>query len=149
MLDAVSTAVGAASQPLTASQQAAWAKLKDAAQQFEGIFVGMLFKEMHTVPKTSITGVVSEADRTFSEMLDQNRADALAKTGAFGIAKILEQQLRASVLGIADVPVASMSLGAPSSSTVQSTAPTHSSRPLTLPAAAVNAYRVSMPTGEK
>jgi Rod binding domain-containing protein len=31
-------------------------------------------------------------------MLDEKRADAIAKTGQFGIAKMVESQLRASVL---------------------------------------------------
>jgi hypothetical protein len=39
------------STPLTADQQAALKKLHDAATQLEGVFAGMLFKEMHkTVP---------------------------------------------------------------------------------------------------
>jgi Rod binding domain-containing protein len=36
-------------------------------------------------------------------MLDEERANAIAKTGSFGIAKIVEQQLRASVLGAPDL----------------------------------------------
>jgi Rod binding domain-containing protein len=31
-------------------------------------------------------------------MLDEKESDAIAKTGSFGIAKIVEQQLRAQVL---------------------------------------------------
>lgn len=94
-------------QPLTADQQAALAKLHTAAQQLEGLFVQMLFKEMRaSAPETSITGKVSESEKTFREMLDQNRADALSKTGSLGIANIIEKQLRDSVLASVRTPSA-------------------------------------------
>jgi Rod binding domain-containing protein len=89
--------------PLTADQQAALKKLHDAATQLEGVFVGMLFKEMHsTVPKDTIFGKDSNAEDTWNDMLDEKRADAIATTGSFGIAKMVESQLRASVIGGAD-----------------------------------------------
>jgi Rod binding domain-containing protein len=85
--------------PLTADQQAALKKLHDAAVQLEGVFVGMLFKEMHSnAPEDGIFGKQSNADKTWNDMLDEKRADAIAQTGSFGIAKIVEQQLRATVL---------------------------------------------------
>ena len=87
-------------QPLTAEQQQALAKLHQAAQQMESLFVDMLFKEMHkSAPPVSLTGKRSNAEQTFGEMLDTKRADELSKTGSLGIGRILEQQLRASVLG--------------------------------------------------
>jgi Rod binding domain-containing protein len=86
--------------PLTADQQAALKKLHEAATQLEGVFVGMLFKEMHsTVPSDGIFGPQSNADKTWNDMLDEKRADAIAQTGSFGIAKMVESQLRATVLG--------------------------------------------------
>jgi len=86
--------------PLTGEQQAALAKLHTSAQQLEGLFINMLFKSMReSAPDTSITGKVSESEKTFNEMLDQERADKLAQTGSIGIAKMIEKQLRASVLG--------------------------------------------------
>ena len=85
--------------PLTDPQKAALAKLHAAAQQLEGLFIGMLFKSMReSAPDTSITGKVSESEKTFREMLDQERADKLSQTGSLGIAKIIEKQLRASIL---------------------------------------------------
>jgi Rod binding domain-containing protein len=86
-------------QPLTAAQTDALKKLHAAATQLEGVFVGMLFKEMHsTVPADGIFGEQSNADKTWNDMLDEKRADAIAQTGSFGIAKMVESQLRASVL---------------------------------------------------
>lgn len=97
-MDAINKTSGAA--PLTADQQAALAKLHDAAIQLEGVFVGMLFKEMHKdAAKTNIFGKTSDSEKTWNDMLDEKRADALSKTGSLGIAKIVEQQLRASVIG--------------------------------------------------
>ena len=89
------------STPLTADQQAALKKLHDAATQLEGVFTGMLFKEMHkTVPDDGgIFGKKSNAEAMWQDMLDEKQADAMAKTGSFGIAKMVEQQLRAQVLG--------------------------------------------------
>jgi Rod binding domain-containing protein len=88
--------------PLTAEQQAALKKLHDAATQLEGVFVGMLFKEMHkTVSKDTIFGKQSNADDMWQSMLDEKQADAIAKTGSFGIAKMVESQLRAQVIGSA------------------------------------------------
>jgi Rod binding domain-containing protein len=89
----------ASTAPLTAEQQAALKKLHDAATQLEGVFVGMLFKEMHQdKPDSDIFGKTSNADNTWNDMLDEKRADAIAKSGSFGIAKMVETQLRASVL---------------------------------------------------
>ena len=92
-------------QPVTAEQQQALQKLHQAAQQMESLFVDMLFKEMRkSSPSTTLTGKVSNAEQTFGEMLDTKRADALSKSGALGIGKILEDQLRAAVLGTNAAP---------------------------------------------
>jgi flagellar protein FlgJ len=85
---------------LTDEQKAALKHLHVAAQQFESLFVNMLFKSMRAAsPQTSITGEkLSPAETTFTEMLDEKRSEALAQTGSFGIAKVLENQLKDSVL---------------------------------------------------
>ncbi len=90
---------GPSQAPLTNDQQAALKKLHQAAQQMESLFVDMLFKEMRkSAPPVSLTGKTSNAEATFSDMLDEKRAEALSTSGSLGIGKILEQQLRASVL---------------------------------------------------
>jgi Rod binding domain-containing protein len=94
----------AAHAPLTPQQQQALTKLKQAAQQMESLFVNMLFKEMRkTAPEVSLSGKVSNAEQTWSEMLDEQRSEALSKTDSLGIAKVLEQQLRSSVLANSSV----------------------------------------------
>jgi len=86
--------------PLTAAQQAALKKLHDAATQLEGVFVGMLFKEMQsTVPSDDgIFGKESNAESMWRDMLSDQQANEAAKTGSFGIAKMVESQLRNQVL---------------------------------------------------
>jgi Rod binding domain-containing protein len=89
----------AAAKPLTPDQTAALARLHTAATQLEGVFLEMVMHEMsNTVSKDSIYGKSSMSDDVFNGMLDDQRAQAIAKTGSMGIAKALERQLRASVL---------------------------------------------------
>lgn len=116
--------VGGVNQPpLTADQQQALTKLHQAAQQMESLFVDMLFKEMRkTAPPVSLTGKTSNAEQTFGDMLDEKRSEDLAKTGALGIGAILEQQMRAAVLGTP--PAAPTTTSSPNPSTTPSTNPT-------------------------
>ena len=86
-------------QNLTPQQTQALERLHSAATQLEGVFLDMLFTAMReTVPKESIFGKQSMAEDTFGQMLDEQRSQAVAQSGSFGIAKVLESQLRASVL---------------------------------------------------
>ena len=100
---AISNAQGAIGhrQPekLTTQQQQALQRLHAAATQLEGVFLNMLFSAMReTVPKESIFGKESNAEETFQTMLDDQRSQAVAQSGSFGIAKVLEEQLKQSVL---------------------------------------------------
>src|SRR5471030_2847043 len=98
-IDPTKAAAAAAKPELTGEQKEALKRLHVAAQQFEAVFVNMLFKSMKAAaPTTSITGKVSNAEKTFSDMLDEKRSENVASTGAFGIGKILEDQLKAQVL---------------------------------------------------
>jgi Rod binding domain-containing protein len=89
-----------AAQNLTDQQKQALAKLHDAATQFEGVFLEMLMNAMQdTVPEQSIFGEQSASEQTWQGMLNDERAQAIAKNGAFGLAQQLENQLRNQVLG--------------------------------------------------
>jgi Rod binding domain-containing protein len=84
--------------PLSGEQKTALAHLHTVAQQFEGVFVGMVLKEMRsTVAKDTLFGNSPTTDM-FSSMLDDQRSQAMAKTGSFGIAKMIEAQMKTSVL---------------------------------------------------
>ncbi len=88
-----------ASQPLSPVQQQAMKRLDQAATQLEGVFLQLVMGAMDkTVSHDSIFGKQSNGERVFQSMLNQQRAEEMAKTGSIGIAKILEEQLKASVL---------------------------------------------------
>ncbi len=98
--------------PLSPAQQQALAKLHQTAQQMESLFANMLFTELRkSAPPSSLTGKPSQADAMFGEMLDTKRAEDMAATGALGIGKVIESQLRSAVL--AEVPAAGSAPAAP------------------------------------
>jgi Rod binding domain-containing protein len=93
----------AADAKLTPTQKQALAKLDSAAEQFEGVFLNILMNAMQdTVPQQSIFGQDDSSEQTWQGMLNNERSDAMAKSGGFGLAKQLEQQMRGEVLGNAD-----------------------------------------------
>lgn len=85
--------------PLTAVQKEALAKLHDAATQFEGVFMEMLMNAMQdTVPQQTIFGQEDSSEQTWQGMLNDERAQEMAKNGSLGLAQQLESQLRNEVL---------------------------------------------------
>ena len=83
----------------TPAQQQALERLHQAATQLEGVFLDMMFSAMRdTVPKESIFGKESNAEDTFQTMLDEQRSQSVAQSGSLGIGRVLEEQLRQSVL---------------------------------------------------
>lgn len=83
----------------TAQQKEALSRLHTAATQLEGVFLNMLFSAMReTVGQETIFGQQDNATQTFQGMLDEQRAQSVASTGSFGIARVLEEQLRSTVL---------------------------------------------------
>ncbi|MFN2461309.1 MAG: rod-binding protein [Candidatus Velthaea sp.] len=96
-MDSSAIRATAAQAPLSGEQQEALKRLHAAAQQFEAVFVNMLFKSMReTAPPVSLTGKVSSGEKMFTEMLDEKRSEQIAHSGSFGIGRILEQQLKAA-----------------------------------------------------
>ncbi len=72
-------------------------ELRKASQDIEGVFVKDLLAIMRrSLPK----GMLGDAPgkEIFEDMLDQALADSAAKTGTFGIGKLLYQQLSPAVL---------------------------------------------------
>lgn len=68
------------------------AGIKQAAQQFEGVFLQMVLKSMRDA--TPQDGPLdSDQTRMFQEMFDQQLAQTLAARGATGLASIIEKQL--------------------------------------------------------
>jgi Rod binding domain-containing protein len=99
-------------QPLTEVQQAALSNLHKVATQFEGMFVGMLLHELHKdQPDDTLFGKRSPGEKIFSDMLDDQRAQSMASTGYFGIAKQIEGQMRTAVLSNAGTEAKSSTKG--------------------------------------
>jgi len=91
--------IGQAQPQYTPQQKQALERLHSAATQLEGVFLDMLFSAMRqTVPRQSIFGKQSNAEQTFQTMLDEQRSQQMAQSGTTGIAKVLEEQLKQSVL---------------------------------------------------
>ena len=92
-------AAGNADANLTPVQKEALAKLLDAATQFEGVFLQILMNAMQdTVPQQSIFGQENSSEQTWQGMLNDERAQSIAKSGTFGLAQQLESQMREQVL---------------------------------------------------
>jgi len=71
-------------------------KLKEACKDFEGIFLGMMFKQMkRTVPESELFPK-SYAREIFEEMLDEELVNNAKGTG-LGIADVLYKQLSANL----------------------------------------------------
>jgi Rod binding domain-containing protein len=88
--------------PLPISQQAAAgpsqaaeeAKLKEACQQFEEMFLTQMMKQMRkTAPEGGMFGG-SQSEKQFEEMLDQERAKSWAADGGVGMAQMMFEQMK-------------------------------------------------------
>ena len=67
---------------------------KTAFKELERVFVYMLLQEMsRSVPKGGLFGKGPESEY-FNEMLNDAFAGEIAESGQFGIARIMEEQLR-------------------------------------------------------
>ena len=71
-------------------------EIKKVCQQFEAIFVNMLFKQMrNTITDGGLTEK-SQARETFEGMLDEEMSSAIAEGGGFGIAEMMTKALSRS-----------------------------------------------------
>ena len=79
-------------------------RLSAAARQFEAIFVRQMLAAARnsTFGGTDVLG--SKGLETFRTMQDEKFADLAARTGAFGLARMIELQLGAQVAGAARPP---------------------------------------------
>ena len=73
-------------------------KLKQATEDFEQIFVNMMLKEMNK--GLGKTGFLDGGDyeKAFKDMLVDERAKQMSKSGSFGLAKMMYKQLEQHVM---------------------------------------------------
>lgn len=79
-----------------ATQQLSEAKrkeIKKVSRDFESLYLNMMLKSMRqTVAEDKVTGG-GKAEETYRFLLDQEYANAAAKRGGVGIAKVVEKEL--------------------------------------------------------
>lgn len=72
------------------------AKLREACEGFESLFLNMMLQKMRkTVPESELTS--SYAMSTYQEMLDENIAETVSKGRGIGIADAMYNQLSAQL----------------------------------------------------
>jgi flagellar protein FlgJ len=92
MARAVHDPKGLAALKLAAKGSGEGAALREAAEEFEGLFVQQMLAAMRkTVPEDGLFS--SSEESTFRAMADQQLAQDLARSGDFGIAESLVRQL--------------------------------------------------------
>jgi len=68
-------------------------KLKEAAQQFEAIFIQQMYKEMRkTIPDNGLIPR-SNAETIYAQMQDMEAAKVTAQQGGIGLTDLMMQQL--------------------------------------------------------
>jgi flagellar protein FlgJ len=73
-------------------------KIKEVAQEFESLFIEMMFKEMNkTLSKESLSGQDSPGKEIFGDMLYTEYSKEASKGGGFGLAKMIEDSLKPQV----------------------------------------------------
>ena len=65
--------------------------LEDVAQEFESLFINEMLKRAHSA-KLAKTILTSDAEDTYTSLLNQERSKILAKNHNFGIAEALVKQ---------------------------------------------------------
>jgi len=70
------------------------AQIRQAAEMFESYFLQMMFREMRRT-NFNEDGLIprSNAEKIFTEMLDETMADTAASRGGFGLADMLYKQM--------------------------------------------------------
>ena len=101
MLNYDSSRLGAledAQRRLTGSQEKELQKLRSAAQDFEAIFIKMMLDGMRkTIPKGGLIDG-GMAEEIFEDMLYEERAKIMAKTGSFGLADFIYDRYKDTVI---------------------------------------------------
>ena len=73
------------------------AKLREAANEFEAIFVQQMLKSMRKTSLESDLLPKSEGEKIFRSMLDEQYAKLSAKSGSIGLGHMIYQQLKSNL----------------------------------------------------
>ncbi len=69
-------------------------KLKEAAQQFEAIFIKQMLSQMKSSTRALTSGEVSSDRRIYEDWQDDMLAGEMSKGGGIGLAEVLYRQLK-------------------------------------------------------
>ena len=89
-------------------------KVKEACKQFEAVLLRQILGEARKTLVTSSAGDNSNESGIYNDMINNQMADSISRSGAFGLAKSLEAQLVHQVLPKGD---AALSKAPPASTT--------------------------------
>lgn len=79
------------------------AKLKATCQEMEAVFLNLMLKQMReTVPKGNLLGN-TQAEKTFTAMLDTELTKNMAKAGGMGLADMLYRQLSKTAAAVTTI----------------------------------------------
>jgi flagellar protein FlgJ len=73
------------------------AKLREAANNFEAIFIQQMLKTMRKTSFESDLLPKSEGEKVFQSLLDEQYAQISAKSGSLGLGEMIYQQLKPKV----------------------------------------------------
>jgi peptidoglycan hydrolase FlgJ len=89
-------------------------KVKEACRQFEAVLLRQVLGEARKTVITSSEGPDTNEKDIYNDMVNNEMADSISQSGAFGLAKSLEKQVIHQVLPNATVPAQPASTPAPS-----------------------------------
>ncbi|HEX3988342.1 MAG TPA: rod-binding protein [Verrucomicrobiae bacterium] len=75
-------------------------KVGQACRQFEAIFLREIFKDMRKTVISSSMHKDTAVSGIYDDMVNNQLADSVSRSGAFGLAKSLEKQLSRQTLGV-------------------------------------------------
>jgi len=86
--------MASAMEQLERNEEADRAEIRQAAEMFEAYFLQMMFREMRRT-NFDEDGFIprSNAERIFTEMMDETISDKAAAQGGFGLADMIYQQM--------------------------------------------------------
>lgn len=70
------------------------ASIRDAAKQFEALLLKQMFRELRS---SSLGDSASNASKAYREIADEQMAEHLANSGAFGFGKVMAEQMLAQI----------------------------------------------------
>jgi len=73
------------------------AKLREAANEFEAIFIQQMMKSMRKTSLESDLLPKSEGEKIFRSMLDEQYAKLSANSGSLGLGQMIYQQLKSNL----------------------------------------------------